>query len=161
MIIGIPNRLCFLIERVPEWENETSKNGMMFLCVEDDIYPDCIRTTTINSELCALTASNSAFMNPVIEPDIFSLEENELFSHMMRVTYPENEKSDNDYRYEWDLHEINDAGFRVFSVANGHKVKILVCRIDPIVELMNVIEMDCVEYNKITQGLLHFYEEVF
>lgn len=158
MLIGEPYKFCFLIERIPEWENESFKNGMMFVCVEDSIYPDNVRTTTLNSELYSLTDMNGAFMNPVIEPDTYLFTENELFQHIMRVTYPEDDELDNDYRYEWEFHEINDAGYRFFSVSDGSKVKILVCRVNPVEEVLNIIEMEIDKYNSITQKVRSFVE---
>ena len=160
MIIGDPYKFCFLIERIPEWEDESFKNGIMFVCVEDSIYPNDVRTTTFNCELYHLTDVDGAFMKPVIEPDIFSLSDNKLFQHMLNVTYPEDDELDNDYRYEWQFYEINDAGFRFFSVSNGHKVKLLVCRVHPVEELLNVLEMEMIQYNKITREVKSFVDSL-
>ena len=51
MLLGDPYRFAFLIERIPEWEKTGWKNGIMFVIINDDVYPKYVRTTTFNSEM--------------------------------------------------------------------------------------------------------------
>jgi hypothetical protein len=104
-------------------------------------------------------------MNPVIDPDLYELEKEQLFKTLYETTYPEDIEADNDYKYVWwELQEIGDAGFDIFSISNGKKIKIFGAklRIDD-VDLLNMVELDLDEYLSITNELKdyvdHGYEE--
>ena len=110
MIIGSEYKLCFIIDRVPEWEDEAYKNGIMFVSLGTHIYPDTLRTTTLNMDLCYAVKDDSPFMKPVIDPVLYELEKDQLFKTIYEITYPEDIEKDNDYKYEWPFQEIMDAG---------------------------------------------------
>jgi len=65
MVIGEPYKMAFILERMAIWEppDDTFRNGIMFLCVNGEIYPKDVRTTTFYTELPFLLAPESALMN--------------------------------------------------------------------------------------------------
>ena len=166
MVIGDPCKFGFIIERIREWEaSGTYQSGIVFLFLDNTIYPDTVRNTTLNVDLYHLTRDDSPFMNPVIDPDLYELEKEQLFKTLYETTYPEDIEADNDYKYVWwELHEIGDAGFDIFSVSNGKKIKIFGAKlhIDD-VELLNMVELDLDEYlsiaNELKNYVDHGYEE--
>ena len=166
MVIGDPCKFGFIIERIREWEaSATYQSGIVFLCLENTIYPDTVRNTTLNVDLYHLTRNDSPFMNPIIDPDLYELEKDQLFKILYETTYPEDWDTDQDFKYVWwDLQEIGDAGFEIFSVSNGKKIKIFGAKlhIDD-VDLLNMVELDLDEYLSIANELKNYvdygYEE--
>ena len=165
MVIGDPCKFGFIIERIREWEaSGTYQSGIVFLFLDNTIYPDTVRNTTLNVDLYHLTRDDSPFMNPVIDPDLYELEKEQLFKTLYETAYPEDIEADNDYKYVWPLEEIGDAGFDIFSVSNGKKIKIFGAklRIDD-VDLLNMVELDLDEYlsiaNELKNYVDHGYEE--
>ena len=165
MVIGNPCKFGFIIERIREWEaSATYQSGIVFLFLDNTIYPDTVRNTTLNVDLYHLTRDDSPFMNPVIDPDLYELEKEQLFKTLYETAYPEDIEADNDYKYVWPLEEIGDAGFDIFSVSNGKKIKIFGAKlhIDD-VDLLNMVELDLDEYlsiaNELKNYVDHGYEE--
>ena len=165
MVIGDPCKFGFIIERIREWEaSGTYQSGIVFLFLDNTIYPDTVRNTTLNVDLYHLTRDDSPFMNPVIDPDLYELEKEQLFKTLYETAYPEDIEADNDYKYVWPLQEIGDAGFDIFSVSNGKKIKIFGAKlhIDD-VDLLNMVELDLDEYlsiaNELKNYVDHGYEE--
>ena len=165
MVIGDPCKFGFIIERIREWEaSGTYQSGIVFLFLDNTIYPDTVRNTTLNVDLYHLTRDDSPFMNPVIDPDLYELEKEQLFKTLYETAYPEDIEADNDYKYVWDLQEIGDAGFEIFSISNGKKIKIFGAKlhIDD-VDLLNMVELDLDEYlsiaNELKNYVDHGYEE--
>ena len=165
MVIGNTYKFGFIIERIREWEaSATYQSGIVFLFLDNTIYPDTVRNTTLNVDLYHLTRDDSPFMNPVIDPDLYELEKEQLFKTLYETAYPEDIEADNDYKYVWPLDEIGDAGFDIFSVSNGKKIKIFGAKlhIDD-VDLLNMVELDLDEYlsiaNELKNYVDHGYEE--
>ena len=165
MVIGDPCKFGFIIERIREWEaSGTYQSGIVFLFLDNTIYPDTVRNTTLNVDLYHLTRDDNPFMNPVIDPDLYELEKEQLFKTLYETAYPEDIEADNDYKYVWPLQEIGDAGFDIFSISNGKKIKIFGAKlhIDD-VDLLNMVELDLDEYLSIAKELKnyvdHGYEE--
>ena len=165
MVIGNTYKFGFIIERIREWEaSATYQSGIVFLFLDNTIYPDTVRNTTLNVDLYHLTRDDSPFMNPVIDPDLYELEKEQLFKTLYETAYPEDIEADNDYKYVWPLDEIGDAGFDIFSISNGKKIKIFGAKlhIDD-VDLLNMVELDLDEYlsiaNELKNYVDHGYEE--
>ena len=98
MVIGDPCKFGFIIERIREWEaSGTYQSGIVFLFLDNTIYPDTVRNTTLNVDLYHLTRDDSPFMNPVIDPDLYELEKDKLF----KTLYTEDMETDQDYKYVW------------------------------------------------------------
>jgi len=165
MVIGNPCKFGFIIERIREWEaSGTYQSGIVFLFLDNTIYPDTVRNTTLNVDLYHLTRDDSPFMNPVIDPALYELEKEELFETLYKTTYPNGTETDNDYKYVWPLQEIGDAGFSIFSISNGRFIKIFGAKlhIDD-GELLDMVELEIDEVLSIADELRkyvdHGYEE--
>ena len=165
MVIGNTYKFGFIIERIREWEaSATYQSGIVFLFLDNTIYPDTVRNTTLNVDLYHLTRDDSPFMNPVIDPDLYELDKEQLFKTLYETAYPEDIEAYNDYKYVWPLEEIGDAGFDIFSISNGKKIKIFGAKlhIDD-VDLLNMVELDLDEYlsiaNELKNYVDHGYEE--
>lgn len=157
MIFGNPYKFAFLIERIPEWEGFWI-NGIMFVIVNGEIYPKDVRTTTFNSELPDILSSNSAFINPVDNKELYGKGETELFSYIADVTYPHNFDNDNDYSFLIPFHGINDSGYRVFITSNGVNIKILIGKWEnEKIKFVDSAEISMQEYDKIKTQIMAFY----
>lgn len=84
---------------------------------------------------------------------------------LFKTLYAEDMETDQDYKYVWwELQEIGDTGFKIFSVSNGKKIKIFGAKlhIDD-VDLLNMVELDLDEYlsiaNELKNYVDHGYEE--
>lgn len=132
MVIGEPYKMAFILERMAIWEppDDTFRNGIMFLCVNGEIYPKDVRTTTFYTELPFLLAPESALMNTVVDKELFKLPSGELLAYLESITYPDDtdddDDIDNDYRFVLPFEEISDRGFDVFLVSDGENVRVLV-----------------------------------
>ena len=119
MITGNPDKFAFLIEKVSDWSSCGFTNGLMYLYINGKGYPEDVHTTTVNMELNNLTEHNSPLVNPVMDNELFSVEDKELFNFFCITTF---EKGD--YRFQLPLQELGDAGYFVFAVAADDRVKI-------------------------------------
>lgn len=128
MVIGDPYRLAFIVERMPIWEpqNDSFRNGIMFLCVSGEVYPKDVRTTTFFSELPDILGEGSALMNVAVDRELYAMPSDELLAYLENITYPEDIDTDNEYRFIVPFTEISDRGFDVFIVSDGENVRVLV-----------------------------------
>lgn len=128
MVIGDPYRLAFIVERMPIWEpqNDSFRNGIMFLCVSGEVYPKDVRTATFFSELPDILGEGSALMNVAVDRELYAMPSDELLAYLENITYPEDIDTDNDYRFIVPFTEISDRGFDVFVLSDGENVRVLV-----------------------------------
>lgn len=159
MIFGDPYKFAFLIERIPEWEDDWI-NGIMFVSVNGEVYPKNMCTTTFNSELPDILGADSAFLNPVNDKKLFDKKKSELLSYMANVTYPQNEGNDNDYRFLIPFHEINDSGYHFFILSDGDHIKILVGKWkNGNIKFIDKTIISVREYNEIKSQIIAFYND--
>lgn len=152
MILGNPYKFAFLIERIPDWEQDSWKNGIMFVIVNDEIYPKDVRTTTFNSELPDILSSDSALMNPVVDVKLYKKTDSEI------IAFVEDEENENYYRYFIPFHEINDTGYCFYVISDGSDVKILIGKTEKDeIALVDRLELTLKEYNEIKMQLVNFY----
>ncbi|MBQ8120617.1 MAG: hypothetical protein IJ172_07575 [Ruminococcus sp.] len=128
MVIGDPYRLAFIVERMPIWEpqNDSFRNGIMFLCVSGEVYPKDVRTTTFFSELPDILGEGSALMNVAVDRELYAMPSDELLAYLENITYPEDIDTDNEYLFIVPFTEISDRGFDVFVLSDGENVRVLV-----------------------------------
>lgn len=157
MIFGNPYKFAFLVERIPEWEGSWI-NGMLFVIVNGEVYPKDVRTTTFNSEFSDILSTNSAFINPVDNKELYGKRETELFSYVADVTYPHSFDHDNDYSFLIPFHEINDSGYSFFIISNGVNIKIFVGKWEnKKIKFVDATEISMQEYDKIKTQIMAFY----
>lgn len=144
MLLGNPYKLAFLMERIPEWEIDDWKSGIMFLIINDNIYPKNVRTTTFNSEMPEILDSDSAFINPIIDKELYVKSDKQI------IEFVDDEEKEKYYRYFIPFHEINDSGYHIYVLSDSCNVKILVCRLEiDKTELVDRLELSVKEYNEI------------
>lgn len=152
MLLGDPYKFAFLIERIPDWEKDIWKNGIMFVIINDDIYPKSVRTTTFNSELPEILDSESAFINPIIDKELYGKSDEQT------IEFVSDEENEYYYRYFIPFHEINDSGYRLYVISNSCNVKILVCKLESEkTELVDKLEIPIQEYNEIKSQVIDFF----
>lgn len=152
MLLGNPYKFAFLIERIPNWEKDYWKSGIMFVIINDDIYPKNVRTTTFNCEIPEILDSDSAFINPIIDKELYEK------SDLQIIEFVDDEKKENYYRYFIPFHEINDSGYRLYVISDSCNVKILVCKLESEkTELVDRLEISIQEYNEIKLQVIDFY----
>ena len=106
MLFGNPERFAFLIERVPEWESITFINGIMYVYLNGKMYPDSLRTTTLNVDLMFLFDSTMPDFQPKVNENFYAMDTAELFKKLCEITFPDDYDTDNDYSYQIPLQEI-------------------------------------------------------
>ena len=152
MLLGDPYKFAFLIERIPDWEKGSWKNGIMFVIINGDIYPKNVRITTFNSEIPEILDPDSAFINPIIDKELYEK------SDLQIIEFVDDEEKENYYRYFIPFHEINDSGYRFYIISDNCNVKILVCKLESEkTELVDRLEISIQEYNEIKSQVIDFY----
>ncbi|MBQ8965365.1 immunity 42 family protein [Ruminococcus sp.] len=165
MFIGdtsYPNNFGFIIERMG-WEDKSFLNGLMFLMINDELYPKYVRTTTFNCEPDELLDDDSPLIRPVVDKKMYQLDDAELFDILAKATYPEDDDKDNDYSYLIPFHEINDEGWSIFIISDGENIKLFVYdRRDryPDVKLHDRLELPAEKYFKTISALKDFYTKL-
>lgn len=152
MIIGNPYKFAILIERIEEWETDLWKNGIMFVIMNGELYPKEVRTTTYNSELPNILNSDSAFVKPYVNIDLYKNDDSEI------LAYFQNDNKEEYYHYFIPFHEIEDSGYRFFVVSNGCYIKILIGKFDKEkLILIDKIELSIQDYEEIKLQIIDFY----
>ena len=136
-------------------------NGLMFLMINDTLYPRSVRTTTFNCELTELLDDRSPMVNPVIDKALYRLGDDELFVTLADRTYPVDADIDNDYSYLLPFHEINDEGWSIFIISDGESVRLFVGETAGNGQkLRDTIEIPLKKYNSTIDRLKEFYKEI-
>ena len=152
MLLGNPYKFAFLIERIPDWEKGSWKNGIMFVIINDNIYPKNVRATTFNSEIPEILGSDSAFISPIIDKELY--EKNDL----QIIEFVDDKEKENYYRYFIPFHKINDSDYRFYIISDSFNVKILVCKLEnDKTELVDILEISIQEYNEIKFQVIDFF----
>ncbi|MBO4866232.1 MAG: immunity 42 family protein [Ruminococcus sp.] len=128
MFIGdvkYPCNFGFMVEYMPEWSDSSFKNGLMFMMMNDELYPKNVRTTTFNSELPDVLADNSAMKNPVVDKKLYHTESEKLFEIMADKTYGKERDAWYDGTFQIPFHEINDDRWSVFIISDGDHIKLM------------------------------------
>lgn len=161
MLIGNPDNFAIMLEIVPEWCSDNFVQGIFYVYVNGILYPDTLRTTTLNSEIYGLLEDNSPFLNPQIEKELYNLETEERFREICNITFPKSETVDNNYSFLIPLDELSNAGYYLFIVASGNEVRIIIGKQNEDNELTYVDEaiVSMVDFEYIKQRLQDFYTD--
>ena len=165
MLFGTIDKFAFLIERVPEWEDVSYVNGIMYVCLNWKMYPDTLRTTTLSTDLHFLFNSTMPNFQPKVNDDLYRMSTADLFKTLCEITFPEDYDIDNDYSYQVPLQEIEDSRYYFFAVACDNKVRLpLAVRIlvgkyvNEEIVFDNEIEISISEFENIRDNLFEYYE---
>ena len=159
MLFGTPDKFAFLIERVPEWESSSFINGIMYVYLNGKMYPDTLRTTTLNVDLHYLFNSTMPDFKPKVNADLYRLSTSDLFEKLCEITFPDDYNIDNDYSYQIPLNEIQDSGYYFFAVAFENKIRILVGkRQDEDIIFQDETALTISEFENIRSKLFEYYK---
>lgn len=159
MLLGTPDKFAFLIERVPEWESSSFINGIMYVYLNGKMYPDTLRTTTLNVDLHYLFNSTMPDFKPKVNADLYRLSTSDLFKKLCEITFPDDDNIDNDYSYQIPLNEIQDSRYYFFAVAFENKIRVLVGKYqDEDIIFQDETELSVSEFENIRSKLFEYYK---
>ncbi|WP_168386440.1 immunity 42 family protein [Erwinia amylovora] len=131
MIFGDPYRFAVLIQHIPDWSDETYKNGLFHFCIDGDFFPNEISTSTLWVDVYSLIDESNPLISFKDDENLFVMDKDKAFTLMLGMISPELiglEETD-DFEpsciFQASTENINDAGFMVFSVSNKDSVRIL------------------------------------
>lgn len=166
MLFGNPDKFAFLIEKVPEWSDESFANGLLYVFIKWEMYPNEVRNTTISDDLQFLLDKERPYGMYYLVNDekLYALPDEELFAKLRRVRCPwllDDEDADYDYRFDLELDELSLARYKIFAVSNGKLVRILIGHWEnnESFELVNSVEITLEEFTKIRDELWEYYEK--
>ncbi|PQQ22532.1 hypothetical protein CE143_06825 [Photorhabdus luminescens] len=131
MIFGDPYRFAVLIQHLPEWSDDTYKNGLFHFCIDGFFFPEEIRTSTLWVDVFSLKDNTNALFSFQENKALFEKGTKDAFNFMLGMISPEligqdePENFEQSYQYQASTENINDAGFVVFAVSHGDMVRIL------------------------------------
>ncbi|MDE6733309.1 MAG: immunity 42 family protein, partial [Oscillospiraceae bacterium] len=135
MLFGDPEKFAFLIEKVPEWSDESFANGLLYVCINWEMFPKDLRNTTLSDDLQFLLDKEHPYgmFCLVNDEKLYALSDKELFAELRLLRFPmyftENEDADgdddycldldvdDDYRFDLDLVELGDCHYHLFAVS--------------------------------------------
>lgn len=131
MIFGDPYEFAVLIEIVPEWSDETYRNGLFHFIIDGKMFPEEPTNSSLGVDLRAFLKS-SALVSLPENCEIFNMNKEDAFNLMLGLAYPdyrddvENpEDFDNCYLYEASTPNIQDPGSYFFCVRCNDAVRII------------------------------------
>lgn len=128
MVLGNPYNFAIIISTISPWNIDDSFcNGILFFCIDGEIFPKEIISATLKSEIPQLKQS---FMNLAVDEALYSADLHTAFSTFYNTTFPQNLDVDNDYRFDVSPFSFSDQGYHVFAVSNGDQVRILAAKLD-------------------------------
>ena len=128
MILGNPYKFAVLIDPVEGWNtDDTFCNGILFLCVNGNIYPKEIETATLRYEVELLKHNLSKLAT---NKRLYDLPPQQAFVEIYNITFPENVDVDNDYSFDISPTSLADNNYFVFAVCDSVNVRILASKLD-------------------------------
>lgn len=132
MIVGEPSLFSIFVDVVKEWNCDNSfNNGLLFVNINETIFPNKVIEATLNTELCELIQN---FENVKENIDIFLMEKDKAFEYIYKLTFPDDYDVDNDYSYNVTPFVLWDNNYFVFMVRNGNEIRILASELQYIIE---------------------------
>ena len=93
MIIGDPYKFAILSGEINEWNiDDAFCNGVLFLCVNGDIYPKEVVTATLR---CEIEYLKQKLRNITTDKRLYILPPQQAFAEIYGITFPEDMDSDN------------------------------------------------------------------
>lgn len=171
MLFGNPEKFAFVIEKVPEWSDESFANGLLYVFIKWEMYPNEVRNTTISDDLQFLLDKERPYgmYYLVNDKELYALSDKKLFAELRRVRCPwlffddddEDQYPEEDYRFDLELDELSLARYNLFAISNGRYVRILIGHWDnpESFELVNSVRITLKEFTKIRDELWEYYEK--
>jgi hypothetical protein len=120
MILGDISEIAVLYEIIEEWSDDTWKNGLFNIIIDNKYVMKEIIASTINSELNALSFRLGRIRE---DSELFFLEKEKAFIEMYLRIHPENIESESDYSYSITPNEFLD--YHILSVSYEGKTRFI------------------------------------
>lgn len=137
MIFGDPYRFAIWVERIPQW-SDSYNNGFFYFFVNGNMYPEDIRTSTLDVDFYDITDKKNALIAQPSNDEIFNAPTNEAFGTLFKLTYPESTLDDEYPEQVLDFCAsstiINESGACFFAVSNESSVRIIGGKITKLVD---------------------------
>lgn len=137
MILGDPYRFAIWIEYIPQW-SDSYKNGFFYFFVNGNMYPNDIRTSTLDVDLNHIIDNENSLVVIPCNDEIFNSSTNEAFNTLFKLAYPESTLEDEYPEQVFDFCAsptiINESGAYFFAVSNKDLVRIIGGKIAQLVD---------------------------
>lgn len=124
MILGNPYKFSIITQTIEHWnyENASFHNGILFICIDGELFPQKLCTSTLSREIAIL---KEQLMNLYIDKQLFYMNKEDAFHKIYTITFPDDINIDNDYRYDITPDSIADRHYCIFAVRYGENVRFL------------------------------------
>lgn len=137
MIFGDPYRFAIWVEHVPQW-GEFYKNGLFYFVVNGHMYPDDVRTSTLNVDIYDVIDNENALITLPCNDEIFKSSTSDAFNTLMKLAYPESTEEDEYPEQVFDFCAapaiITDTGAYFFVVSNEEFVRVIGGKVTKLVD---------------------------
>lgn len=131
MLLGDPYKFSVCFDVIKSWNtDDTFCNGVLFLCINGEIYPKEIVTATLRLEIETLRQKLS---NIAFDKNLFQMAKEDAFREIYNITYPENIDFCNNYDFSISPSIFVDKNCFLFAVSDGSNVRILASQLDYVV----------------------------
>ncbi|KFK97739.1 MULTISPECIES: immunity 42 family protein [unclassified Serratia (in: enterobacteria)] len=137
MIFGDPYRFAIWVECIPQW-SESYKNGFFYFFVNGNMYPNDIRTATLDVDFNDVIDDANALIALPCNDEIFNASTNDAFNTLFKLAYPESTQDDEYPEQVLDFLAsttiINESGAYFFAISNKNSVRVIGGKISKLVD---------------------------
>lgn len=128
MVLGNPDKFAVLTEIIKEWNiDDTFWNGLLLFWVNGVLYPKETITESLRREVLILKEHLAKL---AADKYLYRLPALQAFIEIYNITFPEDDRLDNDYRFIISPDLMSDNGYFIFAVRNGAGIRILASRLN-------------------------------
>lgn len=135
MVIGDPYTFAIIISTINAWNPDSSGNtfcnGILFYCVDGEIFPKEVLSATLKTEILDL---RNSLTNLAVDETLYGKSKDDAFAMLLDITFPTCDPDGpivlNDYRFDISPCSCSDHGYHIFAVSNGDQVRILAAKVD-------------------------------
>ena len=113
-------------------DDDTFSNGILFFCVNSEIYSNVIISTTLKSEIPRLKGK---LENIAVNQVIYNLPKSAAYTEMYNITFPNDFYTNNNYMFIISTQSQIDNDCLVFAVSDGNNTMILAAELNYCKEL--------------------------
>ena len=127
MIIGDSYKFAILSGEINEWNiDDAFCNGVLFLCVNGDIYPKEVVTATLR---CEMEYLKQKLRNITTDKRLYILPPQQAFAEIYDITFPEDTQNDNNDCFNITPAALSDCNCFVFAVRDEINIRILASKL--------------------------------
>lgn len=140
MIFGDPYQFAVWVQDIPEWGDDSHRNGLFHFMIDGKIFPECISTASLGAEFNQLNNSNALITLPE-NCEIFHKPKEDAFHFMLGLAYPDyrsdfvdgSDDFENVFLYKISNLNAQDCGCYIFCVACSGSVRVLGAKVKELV----------------------------